>query len=55
MIVTSVNNLTNKSKYISIALLLKKLRVASQSFLTNIKQSALKLLKVRTVTDLIVA
>lgn len=50
--VTSVNNLANKTKHIPIALLLKKSRVASQS---DTKQSTLKLLKIRIVADLIVA
>lgn len=49
--VISVNNLANKSEYIPIVLLLKKLRVASQGYT---KQSALKLWKIKTVTDLIV-
>lgn len=50
--ITSVNNLANKTKYIPIALLLKKSRVASQSYT---KQSTLKLMKIRIVKDLIVA
>lgn len=49
--VTSVNNLTN-NKYIQVALLVKKLRLISQSYT---KQSASKLLKIRPVIDLIVA
>lgn len=52
MMVTSVNNLANKTKYIPIALLLKKSRVSSQSYT---KQSTVKLLKIRIVTDMIVA
>lgn len=52
MIITSVINVANKSQCIPIALLLKKLRIASQSYT---KQSALKLLKIRTVTDPIIA
>lgn len=50
--VTSVNNLANKSKYVPVVLHLKKLRVASESYT---RQSALKLLKIRTITDLITA
>lgn len=52
VMVTSVNNLANKTKYIPIALLLKKSRVASQS---DTKQNTLKLLKIRIVANLIVA
>lgn len=46
--VTSVNNLASKSKYIPLALLLKKLRTACQSYT---KQNTLKLLKIKTGTD----